>query len=224
MATLLGNLTAFILGILEEAKVLWTYFIPWLPPDSASLEISVEGQERENWCYAAVAVSIAKFYNKETDWTQCRLATENLNNVEKKASKNYCCDHPEDPDCNTVGFIYKKETQKGALVTIKNFAQCYDGPVDLMSIVVEISSGRPVIALHNYTDETNDFYEGGHFTVISGYKGLWQDGCSLYVQDPWDNYGFTDNDIIYEQFKTYWGVVGTWDYTYFTKDDEEAGA
>jgi hypothetical protein len=228
-----GNEKGVALAITQLAAII-SYFLEnlWgitermlsLLSVNASLDITLVAQERDKWCYAAVAVSIAKYYDEKSDWAQCMLASENLSDVEKKTSKNYCCDNPEDEDCNTEGFIYNIDTQQGALVTTKNFGQWIKGPAEALPIYVEIRSGRPVIALHRYKIQVDpdNVVELGHFTVISKYDHMWQAELMLYIQDPWDKLGFKDNSISYEKFKTYWAYDGIWTYTYFTKSSKQA--
>src|SRR5688572_7905789 len=62
-----------------------TRFVGGAGPTSNELPFQVEPQMQTQWCWAAVASSISKFYDSASAWTQCSVANAQL-------AKNVCCD------------------------------------------------------------------------------------------------------------------------------------
>jgi hypothetical protein len=52
-----------------------------------SLDLAMEKQQRDTWCWAAVSVSVRKFYGREGPLTQCEQAEWLLNRA--------CCSDPD---------------------------------------------------------------------------------------------------------------------------------
>jgi len=42
------------------------------------LDFSMQQQDQTNWCWAAVAASVVRYYHADTQWTQCRIAEGEL--------------------------------------------------------------------------------------------------------------------------------------------------
>ncbi|HEX8456083.1 MAG TPA: hypothetical protein VF656_02080 [Pyrinomonadaceae bacterium] len=49
-----------------------------LPGVGITLPFVMQTQKREEWCWAAVSVSVAKFYNSQSPWRQCQLVNNQL--------------------------------------------------------------------------------------------------------------------------------------------------
>lgn len=123
---------------------------------SKFLGLSMEPQEKTNWCWAAVSVSVRRF-RKLTELTQCQEANLLL-------GRNNCCANPE--ACNLVGRLDRNVLfeQDGAAMAFED-------------VRVEIDKGRPVAVEIEWTDG------GGHFVCIDGYNAA---GATplLSVKDP----------------------------------------
>lgn len=52
--------------------------------DDQNINFVIQHQEQTMWCWDAASVSVAKFYDPATAWTQCSLANAELN-------RNDCC-------------------------------------------------------------------------------------------------------------------------------------
>lgn len=48
------------------------------------LPFNMEAQLKTNWCWAATAKSVSRFYSRLTPWTQCKIASQELDKS--------CCD------------------------------------------------------------------------------------------------------------------------------------
>ena len=54
------------------------------------LGFNMEAQTQSNWCWAATSKSVSHFYSFLSPWTQCKVASKELNNT--------CCNTPV-PQC-----------------------------------------------------------------------------------------------------------------------------
>jgi hypothetical protein len=57
--------------------------------------VKIEKQEMSQWCWAAVSVSVDRFFDPATTNTQCVVAEKVLNRT--------CC--PNKVDCNETAFL-----------------------------------------------------------------------------------------------------------------------
>src|ERR1039458_2942344 len=57
---------------------------------SIGLNLEVEAKQGDLLCWAAVAASIARFYNPLSPWTQCSVASQVLNSAECCQSMSSC--------------------------------------------------------------------------------------------------------------------------------------
>src|SRR5205085_7405836 len=93
--------------------------------------MAMEKQQQTNWCWSAVAVSVAKHYDTASPWTQCRL-------VSRWTGKGDCCTNGASKDCNVEGYI------DWALATTKNYATTALSAVPPAKLLKELHNRRPV--------------------------------------------------------------------------------
>jgi hypothetical protein len=131
----------------------------------------VEHQQEDNWCWAAVAVSIHNFLDPATPLTQAALATAVLRKDGAIAATVDCSLTPTPRVCNTTASL------TDALTT--NLNEPVPGhPVTFQSISSEIDAGRPVCV-------QIDWQEGGaHAIALDGYYILASGAEVVSVQDP----------------------------------------
>jgi hypothetical protein len=146
-------------------------------------------QEQGNWCWAAVSFAVSRFFNPQTGWTQCKIATDEL--------RKPCCANAV--ACNEYWYLDR------ALTRIGNYVDFVSGRTTLQNLnqIINVEK-RPLcirIAWQN---------GGAHFVTITGIdpNGM------LYVADP--HYG--DSRRAYSTFpNVYEGGGGTWTHCFFTK-------
>lgn len=148
-----------------------------------------EDQEQTNWCWAAIAVSIAAYFERGT-WKQCAI-------VRDVTGKTNCCVSPG--NCNVMWSVGE------ALRHAQCLAEHRTSPVAIDTLQRQVDFGNPVvIRLENM--------EGlAHVSTIVGYGPDQGDLCELTIIDPWRGvekvrYGNIRNS-------TY---RGSWTDTYFT--------
>jgi hypothetical protein len=149
-------------------------------------------QRRTAWCWAAVAMSVARFYCPDSTVTQCVIAGRAL-------GRSDCCDEGAVANpCNV------QLTLSTALRTVGHFAGY--GPADPAVARRELDEGRPVGIFIRWTPTL------GHFAALCGYS-LSSSGVEFVVADP--KYG--DRPVLEEELLggRYRGS-GLWTHQYLT--------
>jgi len=133
----------------------------------------MQRQERDQWCWAAVAVSIATFYDRATRWSsQCAVANSHLQRTD-------CCGGTS--LCNEANFV------EYVLQTIGLYKHWHNGTKSFDDVCAQIDAGNPVvcrIAWHG---------GGGHFVVITGYD---RGNETVVVDDPLFNRSTLAYDVL----------------------------
>ena len=161
-------------------------------PSWARLNLAMQHQLQDNWCWAAVSTSIAGFFGAAT-WTQCSV-------VSKEVDDDSCCTNGSSSTCNVPWRLDK------ALSRVKALKKKSSGmPGDLKGVRREIDAGRPVCIRIGWSGG------GGHFIAIEGYR---TDDASVAVEDPW--HGTSDVPVAHFRSGRYQGT-GAWTHTYYTK-------
>jgi hypothetical protein len=151
----------------------------------------IQHQQQTNWCWAAVATSIALFYDPASTWTQCAVANGEL-------GRNDCCGTGASGPCNVYGFLASSLTRVGHL------DHWTGSTTSFTDVRTEIDGGRPLCLRTAWSGG------GAHFLAIIGYRNLVE---MLAVDDPW--YG--KSDIAYATFATSYQGSGSWTHSYFTQ-------
>lgn len=159
-------------------------------PTLSLIDFQMEVQERRFWCWAAVAVSIDRFYPGPHGVTQCDLASLVLGVPCSQPRSN----RPSrlEPALATVGRHH--EPTKDAWATAEEITR-------------EISAGRVLAALIQWRGG------GGHFVAISGVQATPQ-GALVRVNDP--RHG-SSHSLPIGQLRSGYKGSGDWVATYFTE-------
>ena len=155
------------------------------------LDFAMQHQQQTNWCWAAVATSVALFYDPASTWTQCTVANGELN-------RNDCCGAGASGPCNVYGFLDSSLTRVGHLDHMTGSSSTF------AQVQTEITAGRPLCARTAWSGG------GAHFLAIIGYRLLDE---MLAVDDPW--YG--KSDVSYATFNSSYQGSGSWTHSYFTR-------
>jgi hypothetical protein len=167
-----------------------------LPGTGRSLNFNMETQERTQWCWAAVAVSVSRFYQPSSTFTQCRVANLELNT-------DVCC-----ADLSACNLDNPLET---ALDKVGHFRDIEFEPLPFADVESEITAVHPVGCRIGW------FGGGGHFVVIHG-ASVDTGGAAMKrwvaVADPL--YGPSDY-LINNFTSAYRQGAGEWTHSYFTQ-------
>jgi hypothetical protein len=158
----------------------------------AKLDFTMRSQRLRDWCWAAVSVSVDRFYNSRSVWTECAIAAAEL--------RLSCCDSAQ--QCNRVHLLdppLKRLTRlkQDPLPRVLTFSE----------IQQQIDAGNPVCVRIEWTDG------GGHFTVISGYATSRAGVNRVTLEDPF--YGHSE--AAYDAFRTKYQGSGKWTGTFLLK-------
>jgi Papain-like cysteine protease AvrRpt2 len=171
------------------------------PPGGAPwkrLEFTVQRQEQSQWCWAAVSVSIADFYERPTNWTQCRLVCD-------MRQISGCCEDGSTPDCNQPWYLDKALDGMGALRRFDPVSPPNPSGTLPTEIEDEIDAGQPVGVRIGWRGG------GGHVIVVEGCS---EDGAMVAVEDPLFGASDLPAPLLYDRYQG----TGRWTHTYLTKD------
>jgi len=169
----------------------------------ATIKFDMQKQQHSNWCWAAVAVSVARHFDPDSTWCQCRLASR-MAKIEKLkvAGCGTCPKSTRVPEkCNRPWYLQK------ALAIVKRLAGKPEGsPLSFRKIKEHIKAGRPVC--------TRILWGGGtaaHFVVISGCFKTKSGDRWVDIEDPDSG----PSTWLHEEFrKNYEYAEGQWVDTY----------
>ena len=160
-----------------------------------SVGFAMQDQCHSNWCWAAVAASVATFYNATTLRLQCTIANEEL-------QRSDCCDST----CHAAGVAYKvvgalgSPLNRAGLLTSITF-----GWITRLRLQQDLEAMLPVCVRTEWSGG------GGHFVVIAGYS---PESDTLTVCDPLRGV----SALSFDTFRTsYTPSQGRWTHTYHTQ-------
>ncbi|MFT3877512.1 MAG: papain-like cysteine protease family protein [Propioniciclava sp.] len=184
--------------IAESATVPYTTALKefdwWgFPFQSKQLSFTMQAQLASNWCWAATASSVSRFFWSWSTWAQCTIANAEL-------GRNDACNSPIPSGANVPWYLDR------SLARTNNFVSIHSGPASFATIRAEIDAGRPVGARIGWSGG------GGHFMVIYGYA-KWLNTEWVYIDDP--IYG--KSQLTLSNFTNNYQGSGTWTHYYLTK-------
>lgn len=119
-------------------------------------------QKQPAWCWAAVGICCAQFYDSADTTKQCELAKDSLQ--DSSAPPGNCCDQPIDASCNQEWYLENSEATKGAFVTLGIADGYVEGAVSAEKLAKDLAQNKliafrikiPISGLYVY-----------HFVVVS---------------------------------------------------------
>lgn len=205
-----GNVVAFDacdsdhVYVLGSDGNLWLEQGPWgtVPPSRqlvdgnvmqplAVVELQMQYQEMSNWCWIAVATSISRYYDPASPWTQCSLATGQLQASASLHMQGQCCPDSQllaatpglaqqlaNPyssnaeyaldgvnsqlPATPVGICNHTGDIAKALTQTGNLASDTGSVVGISDLLNQVSAGRPVCIYINWSGG------GSHYIAASG--------------------------------------------------------
>lgn len=160
-----------------------------------TLNFTIENQRLGNWCWAAIASSVATFYGRRAAWTQCKIASSCLGMA--------CCNNPVPGACDDTHYLDRALTLVGHLATTAPVMG--SGPPSIAVLQNEINVSRPLCAHIDWGNGAD-----GHFVALSGYDPV---NSEVRVEDP---DGATQTWMAFSKVCSSYPGGGTWSYTYWT--------
>jgi hypothetical protein len=170
-----------------------------------TVDFEIQYQQKTNWCWAALAVSVAKFYDTSFKHSQCDIANGEL-------GRSDCCETSKDDPCNVYGHLMsslhrvehfeewhvrRPSKSKNLQEQIRRYVQT--------EIKQEIDDGRPLCGRIIWAGG------GAHFLAIYGYATD-SELSGVAIADPW--WGLSDLD--WEDFPIRYRTGAVYTDTYYT--------
>ncbi|HTR34698.1 MAG TPA: papain-like cysteine protease family protein [Bryobacteraceae bacterium] len=153
-------------------------------------EFQMQPQLESNWCWAAVSVSVERYFAPQSSLSQCQLAGKLL-------GRNDCC--LGSAACNQPEFL------EDALDKAGRPPSDIKPPLGFDDIRQQIDAGKPVCARIAW-----DGGPRGHFVVICGYHQLPTGEQLVDVADPF----YSGSTVDFQEFATAYQGSGQWTDAY----------
>jgi hypothetical protein len=162
------------------------------------LPFAMQYQEQGNWCWAAVATSVARFFNSRTTRTQCNIADAELKRTD-------CCGAGAGGACNVYGYLASALNRVGHLKAWRP-----SGAATPAELKTEIDNGRPLCLRVAWASG------GAHFLAVVGYlPGSAQLTGSDLVAVEDSRWG--SSNVPYDVLRESYRLDGRWTDSYFTR-------
>jgi hypothetical protein len=180
-------------------------------PKWITLGLTMQYQKYTNWCWAAVAASVAAYCRPTNAVLQCEIANVELDRTD-------CCN----PEQGTLPYINVQHMLGSALQQVGCLAEESPHASSREEVRRQINEKRqPVCALIIWSQDEPSHgaaRSGSHFVTITGYR---TDSNALLIADPLFGPMI---EIAFEQFCTEYQVgAGRWAKTYYVTCDMPSG-
>lgn len=168
-----------------------------------SLQFTIQQQLLPTWCWSAVGTSIALFYNPNSGWTQCKMATEAL-----LPAPGNCCNKPLPSPCNTTWFLQNADGTKGSLIKAEIANGFVAGAIPYDKLRTELDAGRIVAYRLQLEVEGQKMF---HFVAAAGYDNS-GDTPMVSIFDSF----FGNSVMPYDEFIQHYKYQGFVTHSFFT--------
>ncbi|HLG97051.1 MAG TPA: papain-like cysteine protease family protein [Bryobacteraceae bacterium] len=169
----------------------------------AAIDFKMQEQQHNNWCWAAVAVSVDHFFDPNSSSCQCKVATRMARHRKLKVKNCGTCNKPAPipGNCNKPWYL------EWALKTLSRLAaNPKSGGLEFSRIVELLNSGRPVCIRMQWGKGPD-----AHFVVISGARTSKSGRHWVDIEDPHSG----SSTWLLDEFRTnYQYSQGHWTHTY----------
>lgn len=167
-----------------------------IPNPMVELDVHVQHQEQDEWCWAAVSSTVSKFFDANSSWSQCAIASHAF-------PDGNCCENGASGTCDQVWDLDKA---LGSTRNLKKYVE--DQQVPVADLIDQLKQSAPVGIRIQWSNGK------AHFVII---RGATQEGSGfgrVAISDP----------IYYDSVHTvedldgnYLNGNGVWTDTYYTK-------
>jgi hypothetical protein len=153
--------------------------------------LSLPRQQQVEWCWAAIAVGVEKYFDPSSTLRQCDIASS--------VTGNQCCGLAGGSvACN------QPEKLQDALSSIGRLRAVLRRPLRFEEVQREIDAGRPVAARVEWGSG------GAHFVLMDGYRILSSGARHVHVSDPLNS----PSEVDFDEFANQYHGDGQWTGTY----------
>jgi len=171
-----------------------------------SIDFKMQKQEHSDWCWAAVATSVDRYFNAKSKWCQCRLASKmaKAEKLKVKSCGNCKARKPTQAACNKPWYL-----QKALRLVHRLDRKPIQGPLSFSKIKKAIEANRPVCVMVLWGKGPE-----AHFVTISGCVESSNGKRWLDVEDP----DAGSSTWLYEEFRSnYQYYQGRWNFTFLVR-------
>jgi hypothetical protein len=173
---------------------------------SVRLPFVAQKQLLSEWCWAAVATSVGLFYGTG-NWTQCDVATEQINTMIKPDNIHHCCEGLSESDCNIDGYLFFSLDQ---VRSVDRWSPFRPTPSQLYA---KLARDKQLVCLRIAWLPTKT---RAHFTTICGCTDPSQGGPFL-IETSDTLVDYPGATLAYDDFPAnYNGASGEWTDTFYT--------
>ena len=172
------------------------------------IKFDMKGQQGDNLCWIAIAVSVNSHFDATSTLQQCELVGKlpPAGSAGARVTPGSCCTAA----AQAGGDVPRACDYKGRLDValgdrgVRNLRSVQHGIMTFAEVQSEIHNGLPVCAFISFLGEKD-----GHFILICGHNVV--NGVPyLYVKDPL----FRDGIHPYDRVVSKYQLVGEWKFTY----------
>ena len=168
------------------------------------MPFTMETQEKTHWCWAAVAVSVKKFFAAASTLTQCDVVFPVLSNDGVIPGVRNCCTNKD--LCNFPA-VLQDALQLGITNNLRRTATNPLPFAGRTSVKSELRAGRVVAARIAWPSG------GGHFVVIDGFTQYTSGAQIVNVADPFYEAGL----MFYDELVSSYLGDGAWTDSFLLK-------
>lgn len=139
-----------------------------------SVSLTIQRQEKSEWCWAATSVSVDLFFRPDSTHTQCDMASLVLDLP--------CCDDGKPAQSDACNAPHALNPVLGRLHLLA--ADPILTPLTFDRVQKEIDAGRPVCVLIKWLDNQGHVTDRGHFIAINGYHVTPAQTQFVSITDP----------------------------------------
>ena len=153
----------------------------------------MEKQKQSEWCWAAVALSIERYFSPYSVWGQCGIAAQVLPDAKDS------CDYPQNHD--------KPAQLEVALAAVSRLKETRKGAMKFEDLQRELDAGSPVCVRIKWTGD------GAHFVVLTGYRVSASNLRVVDIADPL----YPDSTRAFDDFPSTYQGGGEWTDSFLVK-------
>lgn len=165
------------------------------------MPFEMQEQCADQWCWAAVSVSVEHYFFPMSTTSQCQMA-QDVFGVADCCSDKEVCNQPRKLQ-DALDVIRRKTATLSRPLTFRTLPK----PLSFPDVRQEIDAGLPVCVRIGWAEG------GGHFVVLSGYRQSPSGGSKVEVEDP----GYGQSTVDFDEFLTAYKDSGRWTATFLLR-------
>ena len=174
------------------------------PPGSVIIDMTIDHQLGDNWCWAAASQAIHRRYEPDNSRSQCDIATATLGQYEPNPPGPCCEGEPRNGPCDQSYYLDR------ALTVLHHFDRYEVGAMGLAHLIGELQNDRPVgIRIRWGTGPDAHFVIAGG--VVPGPEP------TVLIHDPAEAQGDEPSEVPIGTLVNGYKSAGSWTHSFLTR-------